>query len=195
MLLTILNASMNSTNKNKGDLMMKDILIVVLAIAALFEGGVIFCLVENRASFAKKIKDKYLDKNVARKEKGYLTKISDLYEEVERLEKQLVFHKDEIVRWKSKAHDYAYAMQDVAELYGKACGTISDYLREGLLVKSFSQSKSAYEDFHTTWKDLQDRRFIDTYKFQEILDNPNELEYLFGTSDMNVLTEVFNLQN
>lgn len=193
MRLTILNASMNSTNKNKGDMMMKDVLIVVLAIAALFEGGVIFCLVEGRISFAKKMKKQYLDKNVAIREKGYLTKISDLYEEVERLEKQLTFYKGELVRWKEKAADYAHAMQDIAELYSKACGTISDYLREGLLIKSFSNSSSAYDHFNMTWKDLQNRRFIETYKFHDILDNPEQLEQLFGTCDMEYLSQVFQL--
>lgn len=172
---------------------MKDVLIVVLAIAALFEGGVIYCLVKRNKSFIKKVKTLYLDKNVARREKNYLTKISDLYEEVERLEKQLSFHKDELVKWKEKASEYAYAMQDIVELYSKACGTISNYLREGLLIKDFSNSSSAYEQFNMTWTDLQNRRFIETYKFQNILDNPEQLEYLFGTCDMEYLSQVFKM--
>lgn len=168
-------------------------IIIVLGSAVVLEGLIIAFLIRNRKNFSKKVKKQFSDKNVVRREKGYLEKISDLYQEVERLEKQLVFYKSEVSRWKQKATEYAYAMQDIVELYSKACETISNYLREGLLIKSFSDSSSAYDHFRITWRDLQSRRFIDTYKFQEILDDPEELEFLFGTSDMNYLAEVFQM--
>lgn len=169
------------------------IIIVMLSIVIIVQGSIIVFLLKNRRDYAKKVKRHHSDSNVARREKGYLEKISDLYSEVERLEQQLSFYKNEVVKWKQKATEYAHAMQDIVELYSKACGTISDYLREGLLIKSFSESSSAYDHFRITWKDLHSRRFIETYKFQEILDDPKELEFLFGTSDMSYLAEIFQL--
>lgn len=170
------------------------IVIAVLSTVVIAQGIVIYFLIKNRRNYARKIKRQNTDKAVARREKGYLEKISNLYSEVERLEGQLSFYKNEVTKWKQKASEYAYAMQDIVALYSKACETISNYLREGYLIRNISDSQSGYEHFKTTWRDLQNRRFIDTYKFNEILDDPDELEFLFGTSDMNYLAEVFQMQ-
>ena len=167
--------------------MKENLLLVVLIGVVMAQGAIIAYLID----FIKKMKSRNDNKGIARKEKGYLEKISDLYEEVERLEYQLSFYKGEVAKWKEKATEYAYAMEDITVLYGKACETITNYIREGLLIRSFSDSVSAYEHFTNTWRDLNSRRFVETYKFNEILNDPQDLEDLFGTSDMEFLSEVF----
>lgn len=161
-----------------------NLLIAVIAIlggVVCLQGAIICFLFANRKKFAKKVK----------REKALRNKISSLYAEVERLEKQSNHYKAESKRYKAKASEYAYAMEDIRVLYQKACTTISEYVQAGLLIKSFSESKAAYEDFLATWRDLQIRKYVQTYNLRNIIEDPEELEFLFGTSDMGFLSEVF----
>ena len=95
-------------------------------------------------------------------------------------------------KYKDKMEDYAYAMNKVTSLYEKACTTISEYVQSGLLIREFSDSRIAYDDFQNTWKDLQFRKYIRTYKLGDIVNEPEELKFLFGTSDMGFLSEIFS---
>lgn len=174
-----------------------NLLIAVIAIlggVVCLQGAIICFLFANRKKFAKKVKKANSNKMVEKREQSYRQKISNLYGEIDRLEKQYSFYKSEAKRYKEKATDYAYAMEDVTKLYRKACETISNYVREGLLIKNFSDSVSAYEQFTSTWRDLNYRKYIETYKFSEVISQPQELEELFGTSDMGILSEVFQIE-
>lgn len=165
--------------------------VAVLGSLVVVEGAIICFLILNRKKFAKKVKKQNSDKSVAKREKVLRNKIADLYGEIERLEKQYNFYKKEAIRYKEKAADYAYAMEEITSLYRKACETISDYVQEGILIKNFSDSKAAYEEFSNTWRDLQVRKYVETYKLENIINDPQDLENLFGTSDMGFLSEVF----
>lgn len=168
------------------------IAIVLLGLVSIAEGALIVMLIKSRKEYAKKIKRRYANKTVERTQRVLKEKINDLYEEVERLEKQLAFHKGEVRRYKEQMSEYAYAMNKVTVLYEKACTTISEYVQSGLLIREFSDSRIAYDDFQNTWRDLQFRKYIKTYKLGDIINEPTELEFLFGTSDMEFLSEIFN---
>ena len=168
------------------------IAVALLGLISIAEGVLIVMLINSRKDYAKKIRRKYIDRNVDRTVKTLKEKIRDLSEEVERLEQQLDFHKGEVRRYKDKMEDYAYAMNKVTSLYEKACTTISEYVQSGLLIREFSDSRIAYDDFQNTWKDLQFRKYIRTYKLGDIVNEPEELKFLFGTSDMGFLSEIFS---
>lgn len=168
------------------------IAVALLGLISIAEGALIVMLIKSRKDYAKKIKRKYANRNVNRTIKALREKVSDLNEEVERLENQLDFQKSETKRFKDKIGDYAYAYNKITSLYEKACTTISEYVQSGLLIRQFSDSRTAYDDFQNTWKDLQFRKYIRTYKLGDIVNEPEELEFLFGTSDMGFLSEIFS---
>lgn len=169
------------------------VIITILSVVTVIQGAAIALLIQSRKDFANKIKRKYSCNIVQRKEKGYISKISNLYADVERLERQLHLYKAEMKVWKQKTNIYASEMKQVTLLYSKSCETISNYLREGLLIKSFSDSHVAYEQFKLTWQSLQDRNIVEVFKFQDLLDDSDDLEYLFGTADMQYLSKVFQV--
>lgn len=168
------------------------VLIAVLVLIVIVQGVIIVRLLNVKNNYAKRIKRRReVEKKKDLKIASLRAKVEEMQKEFSNVDGSTYFHEKEAKKWKKEAREYAYAMQNIVELYGKACETISNYLREGLLIRSFSENTSSYEYFTTTWRDLQSRRYIETYKFRDILDDPEELEFLFGTSDMNYLAEVF----
>lgn len=165
----------------------------LFGLASLLEGCLIIFLIRDKRHFASKVKTK-ASETIFKQTTKYSQEVNSLRKEMRELRRQQFYCRKELNKWKQKARDYAFAMQDISELYSKACGAISDHLREGFLIKSFSDSDLAYEHFNATWKNLQYRKVIQTYNFQDILDCPDDLEYLFGTSDLNALSEVFQIK-
>lgn len=164
-------------------------IIAVLGSITILQGAMICFMILNRKKFSKKMKRR--TSVVKKREKTLREQIANLFGEIEKLEKQVAFYKGNMKTYKEKASEYAYAMEEIIRLYQKACTTISEYVQAGLLIKSFSESKAAYEDFLATWRDLQIRKYVQTYNLRNIIEDPEELEFLFGTSDMGFLSEVF----
>ena len=78
------------------------IAVALLGLISIAEGVLIVMLIKSRKDYAKKIRRKYIDRNVDRTVKTLKEKIRDLSEEVERLEQQLDFHKGEVEDTKTK---------------------------------------------------------------------------------------------
>lgn len=167
------------------------LMVVVLSTVVVLQSVVIGVLVANRKKFAAKIKQKYDVIKVENRNMNYRKKIADLYGEIDSLQRSFNKCNEDKIEYKIKANDYAYAMDKITKLYQVACGTISSYIQSGLLIKDFSENRHAYEDFVNIWRGLQDRQYVRVYKLNQIIDNPKDLEYLFGTSDRGFLSEVF----
>ncbi|MEG1494693.1 MAG: hypothetical protein RR406_00115 [Bacilli bacterium] len=151
------------------------ILIVVTGLLSL----VTTCLAINIRKMAKNMKNYTHKRETSALKRNLQTKICSLESSKQGMEIRIKKLEDEVEYFRNKMLDYSHAYELNYKHFNIACGTISDLLREGLLIKRIN-SEITFKSF---FNDLVKKGYVEVY-------NPNgewnvtktDLLDIFGTS-------------